>query len=96
VKPSLQQAVEFHRVVRHRGSSISYAIGSQKAVRLPALLAGRPLINPEEDYWHSFLLDAELNPRPQCGWKTVFAIRSKAGFKGGVEYAFIPAYFSED
>jgi hypothetical protein len=40
VKLSLQQAVEAHRVVRRRGFQ---TVGSQMAVRLSALRAGRPL-----------------------------------------------------
>jgi hypothetical protein len=43
VKPSLQQAVEANRVVRHRGSHTFYTISSQIEVRLSAILAGRPL-----------------------------------------------------
>jgi hypothetical protein len=35
--------MEAHRVVRRRGSHIFYTIGSQMAVSLPALRAGRPL-----------------------------------------------------
>jgi hypothetical protein len=31
------------------------------AVRLSALRAGRPLVYPQEDYWYSFLLEAESN-----------------------------------
>jgi hypothetical protein len=38
------------------------AIGTQMAVRLSALRAGRPL--PKEDSWYSFLLEAELTPGP--------------------------------
>jgi hypothetical protein len=26
-------------------------------------------LNPQEDSWFSFLLEAESNPEPQCGWK---------------------------
>jgi hypothetical protein len=37
------QAVETHRVVRRRGSHILQTIGSQTAVRLSVLRAGRPL-----------------------------------------------------
>jgi hypothetical protein len=40
---SLQQAVDAHRVVRRRCSHIFWTIGSQIAVRLSALRAGRPL-----------------------------------------------------
>jgi hypothetical protein len=42
-KLSLQQAAEDHRVVRCRGSHMFWTIGSQMAVRLSALRAGRPL-----------------------------------------------------
>jgi hypothetical protein len=37
------KAVETHRVVRRRGSHIFKTVGSQMAVRLSALRAGRPL-----------------------------------------------------
>jgi hypothetical protein len=37
------KAMEAHRVVRRRGSHVFQTIGSQMAVRLPALRAGRPL-----------------------------------------------------
>jgi hypothetical protein len=43
VKLSLQQAVEARRFVRRRGSHIFQTIGSQMAMRLSALRAGRPL-----------------------------------------------------
>jgi hypothetical protein len=39
---SLQQTVEVHRVVRRRGSHIFQRVGSQMAVRLSVLRAGRP------------------------------------------------------
>jgi hypothetical protein len=42
-KGALEQAVEAHRVRRRQGSHIFYAIGSQMAVRLSVLRAGRPL-----------------------------------------------------
>jgi hypothetical protein len=35
--------MEAHRVVRRRGAHIFYKIGSQMAVRLSVLRAGRPL-----------------------------------------------------
>jgi hypothetical protein len=35
--------MEAHRVVRYRGSHIFYTVGSQMAMRLSALRAGRPL-----------------------------------------------------
>jgi hypothetical protein len=38
-------------------------IGSQKSVKLSALRAGRPL-PPQEDPWHSFLLEVESTPGP--------------------------------
>jgi hypothetical protein len=41
---SLQQAVEAHRVVRHRDCHIFQIISSYMAVGLPALCAGRPLL----------------------------------------------------
>jgi hypothetical protein len=50
VKLSMQHAVEVHMVVRRRGSHIFQTIGSQMAVRLSALRAGRPL--PHEDSWY--------------------------------------------
>jgi hypothetical protein len=43
VKLSLQEAVEAYRVVRRRGCHIFYTVGSQTAVSLSALRAGRPL-----------------------------------------------------
>jgi hypothetical protein len=43
VKLFLQQAVKAHKVVRRQGSHIFYTIGSQMAVKLSALRAGRPL-----------------------------------------------------
>jgi hypothetical protein len=49
--------------VRRRGFHIFYTVGSQKAVRLSALRAGRPL--PQEDPWYSFLLEAESS-RPRA------------------------------
>jgi hypothetical protein len=32
-------------------------------------LRRRPLFNPQEDSWYSFLLETESNPGPYCGWK---------------------------
>jgi hypothetical protein len=43
LKLSLKQAVKAHRVEGRRGSHIFQTIGSQVAVRLSALRAGRPL-----------------------------------------------------
>jgi hypothetical protein len=43
-------------------------IGSQTAVRLSDLSAGR--LYPQEDPWYSFLLEAESTPEPQCGLKS--------------------------
>jgi hypothetical protein len=43
VKLFLQQFMEVHRVVRRRGSHTYLTIGSQMAVRLSALRAGRPI-----------------------------------------------------
>jgi hypothetical protein len=40
----VKQAVESHRVVRHRDSHIFWTIGSQMLVMLSALRAGRPLL----------------------------------------------------
>jgi hypothetical protein len=56
-------AVEAHRVVTRRGSYICYTIGSQIAVSLSALRAGRPL-SAQEDTWYSFVLEAESTPVP--------------------------------
>jgi hypothetical protein len=39
----MYQAAEAHRVVRRQGSHIFQAVGTQMAVRLSALRAGRPL-----------------------------------------------------
>jgi hypothetical protein len=47
--------MEAHRVVRRQGSHIFLTIGSQMAVRLSDLSAGRPL-PPQEDSWCSYLL----------------------------------------
>jgi hypothetical protein len=44
VSLSLQGAVEACRVQRHLGSHIVYTVGSQMAMRLPALSAGLPLL----------------------------------------------------
>jgi hypothetical protein len=45
--------------VRDRGSHIFHTIGSQMALKLSALRAGRPYPPPpQEDSWYSFLLDA--------------------------------------
>jgi hypothetical protein len=68
VKLSLYQAMGAHRVVRRSGSHSILTIGTQMAVRLSALRAGRPL-PPQESSWYSFLLEAESIPGPQCGWK---------------------------
>jgi hypothetical protein len=38
-----------------------------KVVRLSALRTGR--LYPRKDSWYSFLLEAELNPGPQCDRK---------------------------
>jgi hypothetical protein len=38
------------------------------AVRLSGLRAGRPLPH-QEDFWYSFLLEAESTPGPECRWK---------------------------
>jgi hypothetical protein len=62
LKLFLYQAVEAHMVVRRRGSHIYYTVGSQMAVRLSALRAGRPPFTPQEDFWYSFLLEAESIP----------------------------------
>jgi hypothetical protein len=43
IKLSMQQALKAHRVVRCRVSHIFQTVGSQMAVRLPALSAGRTL-----------------------------------------------------
>jgi hypothetical protein len=32
-------------------------------------LTRRPLCTSQEDSWYLFLLEAELIPRPYCGWK---------------------------
>jgi hypothetical protein len=32
-------------------------------------LTRRPHLNPQEDTWYSFLLEAESTPGPLCGWK---------------------------
>jgi hypothetical protein len=32
-------------------------------------LTRRPSFTPQEDFWYSFLLQAEPIPGPQCGWK---------------------------
>jgi hypothetical protein len=64
VKLSLQLAGEAHRVVRCRGF-----LGSQMAVRLSALHAGRPPFAPHEGFQYSFLLEAESTREPQYGWK---------------------------
>jgi hypothetical protein len=42
VKLSLQDAVGSHMIVRHRDSHIFQTVGSQMAMRLSALCAGRP------------------------------------------------------
>jgi hypothetical protein len=47
-------------------SHIFYKICSHIAVKLSALRAGRPF--PQKDPWYSFLLEAEWNAEPQCGW----------------------------
>jgi hypothetical protein len=66
VNLSLEQAVEVHRVVRHRGSHIFQTIGSQMAVRLPAAPVA---LYPQEDLWYSFLLEADSTPGLLCCWK---------------------------
>jgi hypothetical protein len=32
-------------------------------------LVRRPPFTPQEDFWYSFLLEAESTPGPYCGWK---------------------------
>jgi hypothetical protein len=44
IKPSVYQAVEAYRVARCRGSNVVHTIGSETAIRLSALLAGRALL----------------------------------------------------
>jgi hypothetical protein len=29
----------------------------------------RAALYPQDDFWYSFLLEAESTPGPQCGWK---------------------------
>jgi hypothetical protein len=54
--------MEAHGVVRRRDSRIFYTVGSQMAVTLSALRAGRPL--PQEDSSYSFVLESELTRGP--------------------------------
>jgi hypothetical protein len=47
-------------VMKRRGSHIFWTIGSQMAVRLSA--SQPAALYPQEDFWYSFLLEAESTP----------------------------------
>jgi hypothetical protein len=61
VKLCLYEAVEAHTVVRSRGCHIFQTIGSQMAVKLSALLAGRPL--PLERFLALISVRGPVDPR---------------------------------
>jgi hypothetical protein len=39
------------------------------AVKFSALREGRSAFIAEEDFWYSFILEAETSTRTKCGWK---------------------------
>jgi hypothetical protein len=57
VKISLRQAVEAYRAVRRPGSHIFHTVDS-----VINLTRRRAALYPQEDFWYSFLLEAESTP----------------------------------
>jgi hypothetical protein len=62
VVAKVEQAVEAHRVVRRRGSHVSYRGESQMSVRLAVLCAGHAVIAGR--FLVLFVLEAETSPGP--------------------------------
>jgi hypothetical protein len=52
-------------VVRRRGSPDSRLTNGGKVVSLTR----QPPFTPQENFWYSFLLEAESTPGPYCGGK---------------------------